>query len=134
MSDSKDLSKDVPAREHDFVIDTECKVSKRNYKGNFKCIIPNLKLKALADKKRAELNSGLDEALDPSVLELHYKIAFLRFTLIDSPNWWKENDYGYDLDGFNIVDEVYKEVEKFQKDWMAKVWGTDKDESGKKGA
>ncbi len=130
MSDSKTLAKDVPSREYEFNIEVEGKVSRTTYKGDFKFSIPNLKLKALADKKRAELNGGLDAALDPSVLELHYYVAFLRYSLIEAPKWWKEADYGYDLDDFNVVQAVYDKVEEFQKGWMEAVWGKD-EEDGK---
>jgi len=128
MSNSKTLAKDVPSREYEFSVEVEGKVSRTTYSGDFKFKIPNLKTKALADKKRAELNGGLDLALDVSVLELHYMIAFLRFTLSETPPWWREADYGYDLEDFNVVKKVYDEVEKYQESWMETVWGKDEED------
>lgn len=133
MSNSKTLAKDVPSKDYEFYVEVEGKVSRTTYRGDFKFSIPNLKLKALADKKRAELNGGLDMALDTSVLELHYMIAFLRFTLSEMPPWWKEADYGYDLEDFNVIKAVYDKVEEFQKGWMAQVWGKEEeDKDGEK--
>jgi hypothetical protein len=58
-------------------------------------------------------------------------IAYLRFTLIDTPLFWRNADLGYDLRDDNVIEAVYDEVMAFENEWLKKVWGEgDKDESG----
>lgn len=134
MSDSKNLPKELPDMEYSFSIDVEGNTTRQKFTGDFKFLIPNNKKKAQADRYRAELNGGLDDRLDPEVLVLNYTIAYLRFSLTEVPKWWKEKDFGYELHDFNVVNEVYKKCQEFEKNWLKEVWGEEVvDESGEKG-
>jgi len=117
--------------EYEFSIETKGDITGKSFAGNFKYRIPNLKAKALAERKRAELNGGMDAMMDASVLQLHYMIAYLRFSLVETPKWWEENDYGYNLHDYNVVREVFERVEEYEQKWLKSVWG-DPGESGKK--
>jgi hypothetical protein len=124
--EQKDLPKKLPDMEIIFTVDNlEGKLSKKVFSGEFKYRMPTLKGRAQADKMRADLNGGLDAALDKSVLNFHYMIAYLRFSLAEFPDWWKRSEYGYNLYDYNVVEEVYKRCSDFEKDWMLKVWGKD---------
>lgn len=133
MSDSSKLPKELPSMEYEFSVEVKGNITGKMFSGNFKYRIPNLKAKALAERKRAELNGGMDAMLDASVLQLHYMIAYLRFSLLEDsmPQWWKENDYGYNLHDYNVVREVFDKVEAYEQKWLKSVWG-DPSESGKK--
>jgi len=132
MSDSEDLPRDVPDREFTFFIDVEGDSTRKRFRGEFSYRIPNLKAKACADKMRASLNGGHDKHLNPTVLEFHSTISYLKFTITEAPKWWREADWGYELDDYNIVDAVYIKVEAFQKDYNEKLWGSDSDKKEEK--
>lgn len=130
MSKTKKLPNELPPMELDFRIEVRGEVSGKMMTGDFKYRIPNLKAKSLAEKKRAELNAGMDSLIDASVGQLHFMIAYLRFTLVESPEWWSKEDYGYNLYDYNVVKAVFDKVEAFEVDYLKKVWG-DSDESQK---
>ena len=124
MNTIKDLLKALPDMEHSFELaEVPGDVTGIRYSGNFRYRIPTNKQKALAERKRAELTGGLDDQMSTSVVQFIYKIAYLRATLIEYPEWWAKADYGYDLHDVSIVDEVYNKVILFENDWMSKVWG-----------
>lgn len=123
MKDSGKLPKSLPPMELEFSLEVKGDITGKVYQGNFKYKIPNLKAKALAEKKRAELNGGMDAMLDASVLQLHFMIAYLRFSLYEVPQWWEDNDYGYNLYDYNVVKQVFDRVEQFETDYVKAVWG-----------
>lgn len=129
---TENLPKEIPLMDHEFEVSVEGEITKKQYVGKFKYRIPNLKAKALADKKRAELDGPLGDLIDPSVQQLHYMIAYLRFTLIDMPDWWSDSDYGYGLHDYSVVKAVYDKTQDFETTWMEKVWGKKKNEKKSK--
>jgi len=80
-------------------------------------------MRAQADKRRAQLNAGLEENLDPTVRAFHYMISYLRTTLDVYPEWWRDSDFGYDLYDANVIQKVYDEVMTFENAWLAEIWG-----------
>ena len=53
-------------------------------------------------------NSLMGIAMMVSTLETH---------IVDAPNWWKQSNYGMDLEDENIVVELYDRVTTEQFDW-----------------
>ncbi len=127
MSKSNDFPREAPSREFEFPIDIIGNESGKRRKGDFTFAIPNLKRRAMADKKRAELNGGFEIALNPEVLDLHFMIAYLRFTLVEFPKWWKESDFGYDLDDYSVIKGIYDKCEAYQKEYTEAIWGPQED-------
>jgi hypothetical protein len=124
MNQSKDLPKALPAMELDINFNIEGNVTRKTYSGDFKFRIPNLKARAQADRKRAELNGPIEERfLDPTVANFHTMISYLRFTLVESPKWWRDSDHGYDLYDSNVVSELYSQCTNYENSWMEQVWG-----------
>lgn len=123
MRDVKKPSGETPDREKKFSIEVIGNESGKTFKGDFTFHIMNLKRKAMADKKRAELNGGMEVSLNPEVLDLHFMIAYLRFALVDAPKWWIEADFGYDLDDYNVIKKVYDECEAYQAEYNEAIWG-----------
>lgn len=117
------LSKDIPDTTCEFQVEVEGEVTKRRFIGEFACKIPRKKEQCLIDKHRAFLNGGIAEQLDPSTLNFHHKISYLRYTLTDYPKWWKESDLGYELYDEAVVTAVYDKVLAFEVDWLKDVWG-----------
>ena len=127
----ENLPRELPDMEYDFSIDVTGDTTGKKYSGNFKFLIPDNKSKAKAARYTAELNGEYADHLDPTVQILHYMIAFLRFSLVEAPNWWKASDFGYALYDYNVVDTVYTKVQDFQKEWFEKVWGSEEDDGEK---
>lgn len=123
MNNTSDLKKSLPEMEHEFSISNlEGSLTKNTYSGNFTCKITNIKTQAQIKKLKAKLDEGLT-GLDFGVQKIHEMISYLRYTIIDSPKWWKDSDYGYELYDSNIVETLYNEVLKFEESWMEEVWG-----------
>lgn len=115
--------KDLPPTEGEFIIDLEGDVTKMRFVGSFNCKIPRKKEQCLIDKHRAFLNGPSPEQLDPATLRFHHMIAYLRFTVTDSPKFWKESDLGYEMYDANVVEDVYKRVLDFEVEWLKSLWG-----------
>lgn len=102
------------------------------WSGNFSSKIPNLKLNSQIDKHQALLNGGITpSALPQETVDFHYMIAYLRYCLIEYPNWWKEADMGFELYDINVVKEVYNKARSFEEQWVKDVWGEEEKEDGK---
>ena len=126
MSESNKLPKTMPDMEHAFNIDIKGALTHKTFSGAFKYRIPNIKMRAAAAKKLAELNSGLEESLDPTVLNLHYMVSYLRVTLVETPEWWTNADFGYELYDSNVIKAVYDNVSALEQEWTETVWGPSK--------
>ena len=116
-------SVDVPETTHTFQLESSGKVTKRRYVGDFSCKIPTTKDQCQIAKHQAFLNGPMAEFLDPGTLSLHRKIAYLRFTLEKYPDWWRDNDLGYNLIDHNVVGDVYDKVSEFEEGWLKEIWG-----------
>ncbi len=123
MSKINGLKKDIPATETEFQLEAEGDVTKKKFIGDFTCRIPRRKEQCLIDKHRAFLNGAMPEQLDSATLRFHHMISYLRYTITESPKWWKENDLGYELYDESVVKAVYDKVLAFEVEWLKEVWG-----------
>jgi hypothetical protein len=117
------LSKEIPSTECDFIIEAEGEVTKKKFVGEFTCKIPRRKEQCLIDKHRAFLNGGMADQLSPETLRFHHMISYLRYTITESPKFWKESDLGYELYDENVVKAIYDKVLEFEIEWLKEVWG-----------
>lgn len=125
--ETKDLPKKLPEMDKLIDLSVDGSITGRKITGSFKCRIPNGKMRAKADIKRAQLNMGVPEnMLDPAVARYHFKLGYLYAALVESPIWWKESDFGYDLHDTNVVDDLYDQCIDFENNWMKEVWGEEK--------
>jgi hypothetical protein len=131
MNKINKLARTLPSDEHDFQIDTVGAVSKKRYLGEFRCRIPTIKDQCHSAKHEAFLNGENGPFLPPGILKANKMIAYLRFTLIDIPKFWRESDMGYDLRDMNVVEAVYDAVIKFENEWVDMTWGDPRDEEPK---
>ena len=123
MNKIKNLTKEIPPTTSEIQIDVEGEVTKKRFLGEFTCQIPRKKEQCLIDKHRSFLNGPSPENLDPATLRFHHMISYLRYTITDSPKWWKETDLGYELYDDNVVTSVYDAVLEFENAWLKKIWG-----------
>lgn len=122
MNQINKLAKDLPETTHEFQLDLQGRITKKRFLGEFKCKIPTIKDQALIAKHENNLNGDNPIFLDPGVKKIHKMIAYLRFTLVDVPMFWRNSDLGYDLMDDNIIEAVYDEVMMFENDWLREVW------------
>ena len=113
----------MPESSSSFSVEVEGDWSKQTFSGSFSCKIPRLKEQSQIDKHRVLLNGGLESQLAAQTVDLHYMISYLRFTLTEFPQWWKDSDLGYELLDLNVVKAVYDQVMAFEKSWLIEVWG-----------
>ena len=112
----------LPNMEHEFSIQVKGNESQLNWVGDFKYRRPSIASRGQIDVMRAKLNRDL-VSIDPETNLTHTALAHLRFTLIDSPEWWKDSDYGGDLYDNNVIIEIYDKCIDFEKAWSEKVHG-----------
>ena len=114
--------KALPSMEHVFTIDLKGSETGNKFEGTFKYKRPNLRVQSEIAKTQALLNGGI-QGLDEDTAFLHMMIANLRHTLTESPQWWKECDYGYELYDSNVIIEIFKQTREFEQNWINTVWG-----------
>ena len=123
--------KALPPMEHTFTIKTEGSETGKIFEGTFTYKRPNLRTQSEIAKMKARLNEDLKN-LDEDTAFLHGILSKLRHTLTNSPDWWKEEDFGYELYDVNVILDIYTECEKFEREWIEKVWGTEESDDSKK--
>jgi hypothetical protein len=129
----QDLPESLPDLNHTFQVDLVGNVTKKRFLGDFVCKIPTIKDQAMIAKHEAFLNGEYPVYLNPGVLKIHKQIAYLKYTLIDVPKFWRESDGGYDLRDPNVVSYVYDQVLEFEKEWYQQIWGEDEDGQAQEG-
>ncbi len=133
MSKTK-LPETLPDTTHVFEIDIVGRVTKKTYRGEFQCKIATIKDQAMIAKHEAMMNGEYPIYLDAGVKKIHKQIAYLRYTITDSPIFWKNADLGYDLRDDNVIEEVYNQVIAFENEWLAKIWVEQEEDGNEEGS
>ena len=131
MSNSIELYKDLPSDTSTFFVDVVGNVTGVRYQGEFKCKIPSVRTHLDIDKYRATLSGNMAEYLQPSTLIMYRMLAYLRFTLIKSPEFWEQSDSGTDLRDSNIIEAIFDKVLELEGKWLDEAYparNKDKDE------
>lgn len=129
MTQTNTLNKAVPDTEFVFEYSGEGNFTKQTFSGQFKSKIPNMKTQAAIAKHKAMLNGGFEDGLDIGTRNLHHMISYLRYSLVEFPDWWKNSDMGYALYDVSIVEGVYAKVLEFEKGWYESIWGKQDEET-----
>lgn len=116
--------KALPPMTHTFTLKVTGENTARVYEGTFNYKRPNIRVDSEIAKTKAMLDGGLAN-LDEDTQYFHKIHSILRHTLTEVPDWFKECNYGLDLYDYNISLEIYKEINKFEKEWQEKVWKSD---------
>ena len=112
----------LPDMEHRFKVQVLGEESKINWAGDFMYRRPTLRERAQVDLLKTRLNGDL-LTLDPDIVALNEALAYLRFTLKEYPDWWKDTDFGGDLYDANVILEVYNKCQDFEAAWRRRVMG-----------
>lgn len=127
MNKNNELSKELPPDTKIIQVDVVGAITKRRFMGEFKCRIPTLEDQSSMARFEATLN-GESTALGTS--RINKMIAYLKYTVLESPISWRESNMGHRLRDPNVVEEVYNQVLAFEDQWLKEVWGEDEDEDG----
>lgn len=128
MSKSTGLRSDFPEDTHEFQIDVEGNITRKRFMGEFKCVIPNVKMQCDIAKFRAYLNGDVVDHLDVSTKLMHQMIAHLKFTIVEGPKWWERSKDGYELRDANVIQTIYDAVLEFEQAWLKEIWGEELEE------
>lgn len=112
----------LPSMEKTFTIDVKGSDTGQQFQGTFTYKRPNLRAKSNAAKLAARLNEDLKN-LDEDTKFIHDVLANLRFSLIETPEWWQKSDFGLNLYDTNVIFDIYKACVDFENEWTEKVWG-----------
>lgn len=112
----------LPNMEHKFHIEIVGDESKITFVGDFLYRRPTLKERAMIDVMRARLSGDLI-MIDPEVRAFNEAISYLKFTLKEFPDWWKESDNGSNLYDANVIIEIHSKCMEFEASWREKVYG-----------
>lgn len=118
----------LPSMEHTFSIKVKGTETGELFEGTFTYRRPNLRTKSEISKTAAMLDGGLKN-LDEDTRLLHNILATLKHTLTKSPEWWEKSDFGFELYDVNVILEVYRACNEFEKKWFDSVWLDKKEES-----
>lgn len=119
---NKQLPTDLPETTKTFQIDIVGRVTKRRYMGEFACKIATIKDQGMIARHEAMLNGEYSAYLESGIRKIHKQISYLRFTITDSPIFWRNNDLGYDLRDDNVIEEIYNQVIAFEDEWLKQIW------------
>lgn len=115
--------KALPPMEHTFTLENiKGTDTGQMFSGTFTYKRPNLRAKSEIDKTRARLDEGLANLSDDIVF-MHSVLASLRHTIVKSPTWWEEVDFGYELYDSNVILEIWKQCRDFENEYTKKVYG-----------
>jgi hypothetical protein len=114
----------LPSMEFTFTIKIKGTDTPTIWEGTFKYRRPNRRMKSEIAKTTAMLNGGIP-GIDEDTAFLHELLAYLKHTLVEHPQWWKDKDYGYEMHDDNVAVEIYKKTQEFEKEWKDQAWVID---------
>lgn len=103
----------LPPQEHTFTIDVVGLRSGQAFQGSFTYSRPTLGVSLEIGKTKAFLLGGL--SVDPDTDAVADMIATLRHTLVKYPEWWKESLFGAKLQDLNVLFDIMKNCNEFEK-------------------
>jgi len=112
----------LPSMEYRFDISVNGDESNTVFLGSFTYKRPTIAVRSMIEQMRVRLNGDL-RTLDNDIALNNEALSMLRFTLIDSPQWWKDSDYGGNLHDENVIFELYNKCIQFESEWRKKVFG-----------
>jgi len=112
----------LPSMEYRFDISVNGDETKTVFHGSFTYKRPTIAVRSMIEQMRVRLNGDL-RTLDSEIALNNEALSMLRFTLTDSPQWWKDCDCGGNLHDENVIFELYNKCIQFEADWRKKVFG-----------
>lgn len=113
----------LPPQEHSFTIKTKGASSGQLFEGSFTYARPTLGVSIEIGKTKAHLTGGLP--VDEDTDAVANMISTLRHTLVKYPEWWKECVFGANLQDLNVLFELMKQCNDFEKGRTSKAGAKD---------
>ncbi len=110
----------LPSMEFTFNLNIKGSITGEVFKGSFGYKRLSIGDQGKADVLKTNMNGDL-VSIDLGVNKLHEMISWLRFGLIEHPDWWRESNFGIELYDSNVVTEIYNMAMDFEKEWKRKV-------------
>jgi len=117
----------LPKMEKSFDIQINGVESKLLYNGKFVFLRPSLGAQSNIDVMHKRLNGDLITLKD-NTFKFNEAVSYLRFALIEYPEWWKDSKFGHDLYDANVVIELYNKCMGFEEEFMSKLHSKDGEE------
>lgn len=110
----------LPPQEHTFTIDIKGSSSGSQFQGSFTYARPTLGASIEIGKTKAFITGGLPVDADTDAVA--DMLATLRHTLVKSPDWWsKDAAFGTKLYDLNVIVEIMKHCNEFEKNREVKT-------------
>lgn len=103
----------LPAQEHTFTIDVKGSQSGQQFSGSFTYSRPTLGTSIEIGKTKAFITGGLP--VDADTEAVADMISTLRHTIVKFPEWWKEASFGSKLYDLNVLFEIMRNCNDFEK-------------------
>ena len=110
----------LPPMEFTFNLNVKGTTTRKVYEGSFTYRRLSIGSQGKADVLRTRLNGDLAN-VDFQIDKLHEMISWLKFGLIEYPDWWRESSFGENLYDVSIVKEIYDNITDFEKKWTKQV-------------
>lgn len=112
----------LPNMEHRFKIQLTGEESGINWAGEFLYRRPTLRERTMIEVMRKRMGGDL-MTIDAEVAGYNEAVSYLRFTLKEYPEWFRDTDMGGDLYDGNVVLEIYNKCVAFEAEWRKKTFG-----------
>jgi hypothetical protein len=112
---------ELPKNEATFDVDMLGDTTFKQYQGQFTCrCILNIGQKHSMELEKSRLlGSYVNPTEDLQGLAIIF--ANLRAKIIEAPEWWKQSAGGTTINDENILVELFKQLQKAEKEWRQKV-------------
>jgi len=115
------MSVKMPEMTTTFEIEVRGNETKSLFVGKFKYVRPTLGARTRIASTIARLNGDVENLNNFEIDQLNRSLAYLRHTIVESPEWWQNSLYGMELYDSNVVDAVYNKCIDFEEEWKLKV-------------
>lgn len=121
------VTSSLPSMECSFQISTKGEDTGTQFEGSFTYKRPNIKARKDIVLYNQRLRAG-EKELTAEFDSLFYMLAFLKYTLVDAPQWWKESNDGQELYDMSPIVEIFTKTQEFEESWRKQVFGEEKPE------
>ena len=104
-----------------FEIEVRGNETKSLFTGKFKYTRPTLGARTRIAATLARLNGDVENLNNYEVEKLNTCLAYLRHTIVDCPEWWRDSLFGMELYDSNVIEEVYNKCIEFEEKWKTKI-------------
>jgi len=113
----------MPVMNFRFDINMNGAETKVAFIGSFTYKRPTIQIKAHIGAMHTRLNGDLMNIPD-DVSYTNLKLATLKFTLTEFPEWWEDAGYGADLYDQDVLDAVYQKCMDWELAFQKKVYSS----------